>query len=172
MRNKLWTSAVLLVLLGILGASYTKPAVAQDARDPFVVTVTTNAVTNFNYTQVTIPAGKRLVIQYVSITGAAQSIVNNQVEPIQPITILNTTVAGGSANLSYFAPPQNNQLSTQFYMTDQVTIYADTSSLGPAFAGFTPTFDTFNVVISGYLIDIPKTTTTATTTPATTNNPA
>jgi hypothetical protein len=163
MRKKLWTSAALLVLLSILGASYTKSAAAQDARDPFVVTVTTNAVTNFNYTPVTIPTGKRLVIEYVSLSGAAQSIVNNQVEPIQPITILNTTVAGGPANLFYLAPPQNNQLSTQFYLAQPVTIYADTLAVGPAFAGFTPTFDTFNVVISGYLVDIPKTPTPPTT---------
>ena len=129
--------------------------VDQPARAPFVVTVTTNAVTNFNYTPVTIPSGQRLVIQNVSITGAAQSIVDNQVEPIQPITILSAGLNGAGSNLYYFAPPQNNQLSTQFYLSTPTTIYADTLAVGPAFAGFTPTFDTFNVVITGYLISNP-----------------
>ena len=127
----------------------------QPARAPFATTVSLNAVTNFNYTQVPIPTGQRLVIDYVSISGAAQSVVNNTVEPIQPIIILNTSVAGGPANLYYLAPPQNNQLSTQFYMAQPTTIYADTLEVGPAFAGFTPTFDVFNVVISGHLISNP-----------------
>jgi hypothetical protein len=152
MRSKPWLLAALTLMLGAIALVNAQPAAAQAAGDPFVTTITVDAVTNFNYTSVSIPAKKRLVIDYISLSGAAQSVVNNQVEPIQPIVILNATVAGGTQNLFYFAPQQNNQLSTQFYMAQPTTIYADTLLVGPAFAGFAPTFDTFNVVISGHLV--------------------
>lgn len=159
MKNKLLTLAAALVLLAVAGKFYAQPVMAQvraalvqdvdqPARAPFQVTVTVNPVSNFNYTQVAIPAGKRLVIDYVSITGAAQASGG----AIQPIVLLNSTVAGGSGNLYYFAPPANSNLPTQFYMAQPTTIYADTLYVGPAFSGFSPTFDTMNVVISGHLI--------------------
>jgi len=125
--------------------------VDQPARAPFQTTVNVNPVTNFNYTAVTIPAGHRLVVDYVSLSGAASSTGG----PIQPIVILNSTIGGGPANLYYFAPPPTSNLPEQFYSAQQTTIYADTLLVGPAFAGFTPNFDNFNVVISGHLISNP-----------------
>lgn len=154
MKGKIATFAALVLLLGVPGVFTPQPAAAQDNPVPFVTTVTVNPVSNFNYTTVAIPAGMRLVIDYVSISGAAQTAHG----AIQPIVILNTTVAGnGGQNLFYFAP-QNTSfwLPTQFYMTQKTTIFADTLLVGPAFAGFSPTFDILSVVISGHLVPIPS----------------
>jgi hypothetical protein len=57
--------------------------------------------------------------------------------------------------LYYFGPNPSATTPGQYYFAQQTTIYADTLSLSPAFAGFTPTFMSFNVVISGHLISIP-----------------
>lgn len=147
-----------LTLAGVLAAVYPVNLRAQTDYDifqnAFQTTVQVNAVTNFNYTAVAIPAGKRLVIQFVSISGAAQSSSGL----IQPIVILESTLGTGSQNLYYFAPPADSQggsLSSQFYATYPTTIYADTLDVGPAYAGFSPTYEVFNVTISGYLVAMP-----------------
>ena len=124
--------------------------VDQPARAPFQATVELN-INNFTYTAVPIPAGQRLVIEYVSISGAAQSGSG----PIQPIALLSTTVAGNAAATFYIAPPSNSLLPTQFYHAEPTAIYADTLEVGPAFAGYTPSFMVLNVVISGHLISVP-----------------
>jgi hypothetical protein len=152
MQRKLLICLGSFVLFGVLGISPVRAVPTQDVPDPFVTTVTVNPVTNFNYTLVPLPAGMRLVIDYVSLSGAAESTSG----AIQPIVILNTQLNGGTNNLFYFAPPQNAQLPTQFYSSEKTVIYADTLYVGPAFAGFTPSFDTFNVVISGHLIPNPQ----------------
>lgn len=157
MRDKLRISAGLIMLLGILGICTPQGVAAPAADNPFVVTVPLNAVTNFNYTSVTIPAGKRLVVDYVSMSGAAAGVGG----PIQPIVILAATLTGGLQNLYYFVPQQDSQggaLSSQFYGNQATEVFADDTLLvGPAFAGFSPQFDVFNVVITGHLVDIPKT---------------
>lgn len=117
-------------------------------RQPFQATVTINPLTNFNYTQIPIPAGKRLVVDFVSMSGAAASAGG----PIQPIIILNSSVGGGSNNLFYFGPNQSTTVSGQYYDHSQVKIYADQLYVGPAFSGFSPSFMIFNVVVSGHLI--------------------
>jgi hypothetical protein len=132
-----------------------QPAPAQSplplqTQTPFQTTVTTNVLSCFCFTPVPLPAGKRLIIQYISQTGAATTTSGPY---IIPITVLASTVAGGPSTSYYFAPPQNAQEASQFYETQPVTIYADTLYVGPAFAGFDPNFDTFNVVISGYLVE-------------------
>jgi len=149
MRNKLSMLAGTLVL-GVLGLCLAQPVAAQTAPVPFVVTVPIN-INNFNFTQVTIPAGKRLVIDYVSMSGAAQTSGTD----VQPIIILAATLQGGSQNLFYFAPVQDPNVPGQYYEHDQTTIYADTLYASPAFAGFTPSFMSFNLVISGHLIAAP-----------------
>jgi hypothetical protein len=149
MRNKLSTLAGTFVL-GVLGFCLTQPAAAQTAPVPFVVTVPIN-ITNFNFTQVTIPTGKRLVVDYVSMSGAAQTLGTD----VQPIIILAATLHGGTENLFYFAPPQDHDVPGQYYDHEQTAIYADTLYASPAFAGFTPSFMSFNLVISGHLIAAP-----------------
>ncbi|HUP02857.1 MAG TPA: hypothetical protein VMU19_02630 [Bryobacteraceae bacterium] len=161
MKNKLMTLAGVLALLAVLGKFYAKPVLAsvaamvqdidQPARAPFQTTVTVNAISNFNYTSVSIPSGQRLVVDYVSMSGAATSASGN----IQPIIILSSTVGGGPSTLYYFAPQANSLVSGQFYSGQNTTIFADTLQVGPAFAGYSPNFLTFNVVISGHLISNP-----------------
>ncbi len=124
--------------------------VDQPARAPFQATVSIN-INNFTYTAVPIPAGQRLVIEYVSITGAAASNSG----PVQPIALLSSTVAGNPGALFYFAPPADAALPSQFYHAEPTAIYADTLEVGPAFSGYTPTFMSMNVVISGHLISVP-----------------
>jgi hypothetical protein len=118
--------------------------------DPFQTTVTINIETCFCYTSVPIPAGKRLVIQDVSLSGAAQTAGSY----IQPIIILDLTLSGNN-NLRYFAPNQSTTTPGQYYADFPTTAYADQLNVSPAFAGYTPTFDSFNVVITGYLIPAP-----------------
>jgi hypothetical protein len=92
----------------------------------------------------------RLVIDFISLSGAAQSSGG----PVQPTVILNSQVGGGASNLFYFSPPQSTTVTSQFYMSEKTVIYADSLSVGPAFAGYTPTFLVFNVVISGHLVSL------------------
>ena len=159
MKNKLLTMAAALVLIAVVGKFYAQPVMAQvraalvqdvdqPARAPFQVTVPIN-INNFNFTPVTIPTGKRLVIDYISMSGAAQTAGTD----VQPIIIFSSSVAGNPSALYYVAPPQNTNVPGQYYYTEKPTIYADSLSVSPAFSGFTPTFMSFNVVISGHLIN-------------------
>lgn len=159
MKRKLRTLAGLVALLGActvfhaptLAAQTTTPTLVKDvdeaARGAFTVTVEVN-INNFNYIPVKIPTGKRLVIDYISMSGAAQSPDG----PIQPIIILQAQNAGSASNLFYFAPQQSSTVPGQFYDAKQTTIYADMLSVGPGFSGFSPSFLGFNVVISGHLV--------------------
>ena len=122
----------------------------QPARAPFVAAVELN-INNFTYTPVPIPAGQRLVIEYVSITGAAQSNGG----AIQPIALLTTSLANNPGVSFYFAPAADVALPTQFYRGETTAIYADTLEVGPGFAGYTPSFMVMTVVISGHLISVP-----------------
>jgi hypothetical protein len=150
---------VLTGALALLGTFVAFPAANLHAQsdfdiafNAFQVTVPINAITNFNYTPVAIPKGKRLVVQNVSLSGAAQTAGAY----IQPIVILGATLSGGPLNYHYFAPNPSVTDPGQYYMSTPTTIYADTLEVGPAFAGFTPTFQSFNVVITGYLVDLPS----------------
>jgi hypothetical protein len=128
-----------------------RPALVQDvdqaARAPFTVTVPIN-INNFNYTNVAIPAGKRLVIDYVTMSGAAQTTGAY----LQPIIIFSSSVAGNPNVLNYFAPNVSTSAPGQYYANFPTTLYADSLAVGPAFAGYTPSFLSFNVVITGHLI--------------------
>lgn len=119
----------------------------QPARQPFQATVTVN-LNNFTYTSVPIPAGKRLVIEYVALAGASASSGGG----VQPVILLNSDVAGSANALYYIQPVQSTAAPSQFYFNGPVTIYADNFSVGFGYAGFAPNFLVFNVVISGHLI--------------------
>lgn len=114
---------------------------------PFQVTVPIN-VNNFVYTPVTIPSGKRLVIAYVSLSGAAAGSGGG----VQPIAILAATVNGTQA-LYYFSPTPSSTVADQYYLAQNTTIYADALEVAPAFAGYSPSLLVFDVVISGYLVE-------------------
>ena len=157
MKNRLLKIAGTMALLVVLGKFYAKPLYAavaamvqdvdQPARAPFQATVAVN-INNFNYTSVPIPAGMRLVVDYIAMSGAAQTAGPD----IQPIMILNSSVAGNPGALYYIAPEQSSTTPGQYYHTEKAAIYSDSLSVGPAFAGYDPTFMAFNVVISGHLI--------------------
>jgi len=115
----------------------------------FQVTVPIN-IDNFTNTAVTIPAGQRLVIQDISLSGAAQTTGAY----VQPIIIFSSTLGSDAANLRYFAPNPSVTDPGQYYADYATTLYADTLEVGPAFAGYTPSFMSFNVVITGYLVDL------------------
>lgn len=146
--------AGLLTLCGTVAACLPARLQAQTnsdiAKNAFEVTVTVN-INNFVYTPVAIPAGKRLVVQNVNLSGAATT----SGAYVVPIVILSSTIGSGTANLSYFSPNPYVTDPSQFYEDKQTTVYADTLQVAPAFAGFTPTFMEFNVVITGYLVDLP-----------------
>ncbi len=158
MKNKLLTLAAALVLLAVVGKFYAKPVMAQiratltqdvdqPARAPFQTSVTVS-INNFTSTAVPIPAGKRLVIDYISLNGAAQT----SGQYVQPIVLVSAGVAGGQAVSYYFGPNPSTTTPGQYYASYPTTIYADSLSVSPAFAGYTPSFDTFQVNISGHLI--------------------
>jgi hypothetical protein len=156
MKMKKVVLAWVLPLFGVFAAFIPAGLQAQSlvnlTVDPFQTTVTINAVSCFCFTAVPIPTGKRLVIQDVSLSGAAQTAGTD----IQPIIILYLTL-GGNNNLRYFAPAADVQVPGQYYADFPTTAYADSLEVAPAYAGYEPTFDTFNVVITGYLIPAPPT---------------
>jgi hypothetical protein len=145
----------ILVLFCTLAAFLPSNVQAQTNADinlasaAFEVTVPVN-INHFAFTPVSIPSGKRLVVQNVNISGAAATTGGY----VQPIVILSSTINSAAANIHYYAPPRSVTDPTQFYEDQQTTIYADTLEVGPAFAGYTPTFLVFNVVITGYLVDL------------------
>lgn len=161
MKNRFLTFAGALVSLSAIGnfsapslMAQARPALVQDtdqaARAPFQATVSVN-INNFNYTPVSIPSGFRLVIDFVSLSGAAQTAGPY----VQPIILLNTSVAGNANAVYYIGPQQSGTAPGQYYHDEKVAIYADSLLVGPAFAGYNPTFMAFNVVISGHLVKIP-----------------
>jgi hypothetical protein len=85
------------------------------------------------------------------MSGAAQTAGAD----IQPIIIFSSSVAGNPSCLYYIGPQQSGTTPGQYYHTEKTTIFADSLSVSPAFAGFAPTFMAFNVVISGHLVSIP-----------------
>jgi len=161
MKNKLHTFAAALMLLAVAATFCAKPAVAQarptlvqntdePARAPFQTTVSLNYSTSTLFASVPIPSGKRLVIDYVSVNGAAASNSG----PIQPVIILESAVAGSPAVSYYLTQTQSPLVTTQFHSAAPMTIYSDTLAVAFGFSGYTPSFAVFNVSISGHLVSI------------------
>jgi len=114
--------------------------------------------TNFNLglspQPVAIPAGQRLVVEFVSISGIADSLSG----AIQPSIILQSSLSGGGSASYYLQPgptPVNIPGANQLYFAQPVKVYADNLTVSPAYAGFSPYTYTFNVAISGHLIPVP-----------------
>jgi hypothetical protein len=149
------------MLLAVAGTFCAKPAMAQarptliqntdaPARAPFQTTVSLNFSTSTLFVSVPIPSGKRLVVDYVSVNGAASSNSG----PIQPVIILESSVAGSPSVSYYLTQTQSPLVTTQFHSEGPMTIYSDTLAVAFGFSGFTPSFAVFNVSISGHLISI------------------
>src|SRR5215472_6033077 len=100
---------------------------------------------------VPIPAGTRLVVDYVSIHGNASG----------PGTVVPTILFESSINSQpsvnyYISPVLIGDITTdQWRASEQVKIYADSLTVGLGFAGVVPTTLQFAVDISGHLIDMP-----------------
>jgi hypothetical protein len=103
---------------------------------------------------IAIPSGQRLVVDYVSLSGIADSLSG----PIQPSIILQSSLSG-SGNASFYLQPAPTAVNipgaNQLYFAQPVKVYADSLTVSPAYAGFSPFTFTFNVAISGHLIPVP-----------------
>ena len=149
-------SALLLTAAGTLCAAPAKAQVKaalvqnvdEPARAPFQASVTLSW-TGTNFASIAIPAGKRLVIDYVSFNGAAQT--NGAY--IQPYVVINSGLTAGGTSNYYYGISQSTVAPGQFTSSQQVTLYSDTLSVSLAFAGYNPTFFTMIANISGHLIN-------------------
>src|SRR6266542_4486467 len=101
------------------------------ARQPFQAAVAVN-LNNFSNRPVHIPEGKRLVIEYVTIAGAACC------SGTQPLILLNASLSGAPATSYYLQPSQSDVAQGQFYRSELVKIYADQLSVGFGWSGYTP----------------------------------
>jgi hypothetical protein len=125
------------------------PTQSMDAQNAFETSFTLG----FDDVPVTIPAGQRLVIDFVAIDGAAISGSG----PVQPDIFFNTTLTGGgsgSFDLQLAPSPVSLPGEGQVYFAQPVKIYADTLNVSGGFAGNTPSFFQFTVNISGHLVPI------------------
>jgi len=125
------------------------PTQSMDAQTAFQ----TNFTLGFDDVPVTIPAGQRLVIDFVAVNGVAQSNSG----PIQPSIIFYSTLTGGGS-ASYYLQPAPSPVTVpgtgQVYLAQPVKIYADNLTVGGGYAGYSPSFFSFNVNISGHLVPI------------------
>jgi hypothetical protein len=113
----------------------------------------TSFTLGFDNVPITIPSGKRLVIDFVQVNGLAEPTAG----PVQPDIIFYSTLTGGGSANYYFQPaPSAVNIAgvPEFYLAQPVKIYADTLSVSSAYAGYTPGYFQFTVNISGHLVPI------------------
>ena len=161
MKNKLLTFAGTLAVIAVLGHFYAKPLLAQvraalvqdvdqPARAPFQARVDVSLGSGgLGSGQVTIPAGQRLVVDFIGVHGIVQASGG-----IQPDLILNSFVGGGPIISYDFAPQQSSTVGGRFDLSQPATIYADSLNVDLAYAsgGAVPSSMIFEVQISGHLI--------------------
>jgi hypothetical protein len=137
-------------------AAGAKVSIASDAAQPFQVSANSTQVGNnvSTVTIATVPAGKRLVIEWVSMTG--------QVPPTQHAEIMEiSTIAGpfGGASHQFVIEEQPDAVigDALFRSNQSLRLYADPGTQVSALfrrnsgAGLA----TWNATISGYLVDVP-----------------
>jgi hypothetical protein len=96
-----------------------------------------------------IPAGKRLVVDFVTFAGSGPSAGT------QPYLEIFTTQGAGPSVGYQFRPSQSPLALQQFDLAQPVNIYGDNVFVSLAFAGNAPPFLSAGVSISGHLIDMP-----------------
>jgi len=131
------------------GPSSPVPVVALDAAGAFQIQLNVGLGTGL--TGVAIPAGKRLVIEFVTLQGDAAGGSG----PVQPIVLLESFLNPSSSANYYLAVPESPLAPGQFYRSEQVKVYADVLSVGVGFSGYTPVQMGFGVSISGHLVSVP-----------------
>ncbi len=126
------------------------PTQGVDAKNAFQ----TSFNLQLNPQAITIPAGQRLVVDFITVSGIADSLSG----PIQPTIILQSSLNGGGSASYYLDPapsPVNIPGANQLYLAKGLTVYADSLTVSPAYAGFAPFTFTFNVSLSGHLVPMP-----------------
>ena len=123
------------------------PTESVDASNAFQYDTTMG----FASTSVPIPAGKRLVVDFIAVNGEVSSLDG----PIQPSVILESALNGGNSANYYFEPapsPVTISVENQLQLGKDVKIYADSLSISTAFAGYSPNFFSLHISISGHLV--------------------
>jgi hypothetical protein len=121
-----------------------------DAKNAFQMTLILSTV---SLTPVPIPAGQRLVVEFISIGGTASSTSG----ATQPVVVLESTLNGGPVGEFVFdLTPTPVPLPAGTFVLNQPTkIYADTLNMGLGDSGATITGSYIGVTISGHLVAIP-----------------
>jgi hypothetical protein len=119
------------------------------ARNAFQATFTMNG--GLAGGSVSIPAGKRLVVDFVEAHGTAFSTGG----PIQPTVVLSSNLTG-SPSINYYLPLQveTNGIN-QFTETQKVAVYSDYLAVNMGYSGYAPSSFVFVVNVSGHFIDMP-----------------
>ena len=99
---------------------------------------------------VPIPAGTRLVIDYVSIHGNASGP-----GAVVPTILFESSINSQPSVNYYISPVLIDPTLDQWRASEQVKIYADSLAMGVGYAGAVPTTLSFAVDISGHLINMP-----------------
>jgi hypothetical protein len=99
---------------------------------------------------VSIPAGTRLVVDYVTIHGNAEGP-----GAVVPTILFESSINGQPSVNYYISPVLIDPTIDQWRASEQVKIYADSLTVGVGYAGAVPTVLSFAVDISGHLIDMP-----------------
>jgi hypothetical protein len=158
MKHKLLILAGVLAVVAVLGGFYGKPVAAQirgllvqdvdqPARAPFQAEFELTWPPPGPAQAVTIPKGYRLVVDYVCAHGTAHSSLGG----IQPSVVL-TSPAGSSTEKYVLFVQQSTTVPDQFSGSWPVAVYADSLTVGPGLAGYTPDSYDFFVMISGNLV--------------------
>lgn len=121
----------------------------EPAREAFQATVQVGFGTGLQ--GVPIPAGKRLIIDYVSIHGNASGTTG----AIVPTILLESSIDSQASVNYYISPVQIDPTIDQWRASQLVKIYADSLTIGVGYAGSVPFVLSFAVDISGHLIDMP-----------------
>ena len=99
---------------------------------------------------VSIPAGTRLVIDYVAIHGNAEGP-----GAIVPTILFESSINSQPSVNYYISPVLIDPTIDQWRASQQVKIYADSLQMGVGYAGALPTTLQVDVDISGHLINMP-----------------
>jgi hypothetical protein len=125
------------------------PTQSVDAKNAFQADLTMG----FGSQNVAIPAGQRLVVDFVAVNGEVNSLQG----AIQPSVLLQSTLNGGNAATYYLEPgpsPVNIPGENQLSLMQPVKVYADTLNVTTAYAGYAPFTFILHIAISGHLIPI------------------
>ena len=123
--------------------------VDQPGRGAFQTTVQVGFGTGL--AGISIPAGKRLIIDYVSIHGNAVGYGG----AIVPTILIESSINSQPSVNYYISPVQIDPTIDQWRASQLVKIYADSLAIGVGYAGAVPFTLAFAVDVSGHLIDMP-----------------